>query len=205
MSGQIPYLVEPMALSDLDQVMAIERATFSLPWSKRAYRYELVENDHGIMLVVRPAPQLVGYPAKWLRSLHLANPGPVLGYAGFWLLVDDAHVATIAVHPDWRGRGLGEFLLASLLQRARGLGAHRATLEVRVSNRAAQALYVKYGFQTVERRRRYYSDNNEDGYLMATPSFETVAFQENLARCLAALEGRLSEQGDRWRGGRLPR
>lgn len=194
MSGQIPYLVEPMTLSDLDQVMAIEQATFSLPWSKRAYRYELVENEHSTMLVVRPAPQLVGHTAKWLRSLHLANPGPVLGYAGFWLLVEDAHVATIAIDPDWRRRGLGEFLLASLLERARALGAQRATLEVRVSNRAAQALYVKYGFQIVERRRRYYSDNNEDGYLMATPPFETAAFQENMAERLVALEERLSNQ-----------
>jgi ribosomal-protein-alanine N-acetyltransferase len=192
MSGQIPYIVEPMALSDLDQVMAVERATFPLPWSKRAYRYEVVDNEHSTMVVVRPAPQLLGRPAGWLRRLRLVKPRPVLGYAGFWLLVDDAHVATIAVHPDWRGRGLGELLLASLLERAVDLGAQRATLEVRVSNRAAKALYVKYGFQTVERRRRYYSDNNEDGYLMATPPFETAAFQENLARRLAALKERLS-------------
>jgi ribosomal-protein-alanine N-acetyltransferase len=193
MSGQIPYIVEPMTLSDLDQVMAIEQATFPLPWSKRAYRYEIVENEHSTMLVVRRAPQLAGRTAKWLRSLHLAKAGPVLGYAGFWLLVDDAHVATIAIDPDWRGRGLGEFLLASLLGRARALGAQRATLEVRVSNRTARALYVKYGFQIVERRKRYYSDNNEDGYLMATPPFETAAFRGNLAQRLAALRERLSE------------
>lgn len=192
MSHQIPYVVEAMALSDLDQVMAVERASFSLPWSKRAYRYEIVENKHSGMVVVRPAAKLFGRPAGWLRSLNLVKPGPVLGYAGFWLLVDDAHVATIAVDPAWRGQGLGELLLASLLERAMALGARRATLEVRVSNRAAQALYVKYGFQILERRRRYYSDNNEDGYLMATPPFQTAAFQENLARRLAALKERLS-------------
>lgn len=194
MPGQIPYLVEPMALSDLDQVMAVEQAAFSLPWSKRAYRYEIVENEHSTMLVVRPVTRLLGLPADWLRRLNLANPEPVLGYAGFWLLVDDAHVATIAVHPDWRRRGLGELLLASLLERAMALGAHRSTLEVRVSNQAAQALYVKYGFQILERRRRYYSDDNEDGYLMATPPFQTEAFRENLARRLAALRERLAEQ-----------
>jgi ribosomal-protein-alanine N-acetyltransferase len=193
MSGQIPYVVEPMALSDLDQVMDVERATFSLPWSKRAYRYEVVDNEHSTMVVVRPATQLFGRPARWLQSLHLAKPEPVLGYAGFWLLVDDAHVATIAVHPDWRGRGLGELLLASLLERAMALGARRATLEVRVSNRTARALYVKYGFQILERRRRYYSDNNEDGYFMVTPPFEAAAFQENLERRLAALKERLSK------------
>jgi ribosomal-protein-alanine N-acetyltransferase len=194
MPGQIPYLVEPMTLSDLDQVMAIEQATFSLPWSRRAYRYELLENQHSTMLVVRLAPQLFGRTVQWLQHLPLATPGPVLGYAGFWLLVDDAHVATIAIHPDWRGRGLGEFLLASLLARAMALGAHRATLEVRVSNRTAQALYRKYGFQIQERRRRYYSDNNEDGYLMATPAFQAAAFQVNLAQSLAALRDRLAKQ-----------
>ncbi len=192
MPAHLPYVVEPMSLSDLDQVMAIEQTSFSLPWSKRACRYEIVENEHSTMLVVRPAMQLFGHPARWLRRLHLANPGPVLGYAGFWLLVADAHVSTIAVHPDWRGRGLGELLLASLLERAMALGALRATLEVRVSNRAAQALYLKYGFQILERRRRYYSDNNEDAYLMATAPFPSADFQQNLAQRLAALAAHLS-------------
>lgn len=194
MPASVPYVVEPMALSDLDQVIAIEQASFSLPWSKRAYRYEIVENEHSAMLVVRPAPRLFGRPVGWLSRLKRMDPGPVLGYAGFWLLGDDVHVSTIAVHPGWRGRGLGELLLVSLLERARTLGAQRATLEVRVSNRAAQGLYHKYGFQTLERRKRYYSDNNEDAYLMATASFGTAEFQDNLRRRLAALLPRLAQQ-----------
>jgi ribosomal-protein-alanine N-acetyltransferase len=198
MLDSIPYLVEPMVVSDLGQVMAIERASFSLSWSERAYRYEIVENEHSTMLVVRTAPRLLGRPAAWLQRLGWGNPGtqksgPVLGYAGFWLLVDDAHVATIAVDPDHRGRGLGALLLASLIERAADLGARRATLEVRVSNETAQGLYRKYGFQIVERRRRYYSDNNEDAYLMATPSFESPDFQETLRRNTAALARRLSQ------------
>lgn len=189
-----------MTLSDLDQVIEIERASFSLSWSKRAYRYEIVENEHSTMLVVRPAPSLLGRPAPWLRRLARILPGvraetgPVLGYAGFWLLVDDAHVATIAVDPALRGRGLGALLLASLLKRATELGARRSTLEVRVSNEAAQSLYLKYGYQIVERRRRYYSDNNEDAYLMATPSLRSPAFQEMLRRHREALARRLSTQ-----------
>lgn len=194
MQPSIPYIVEPMRLSDLEQVHEIERASFSSPWSPRAYRYEIVENEHSTLLVVRPAPHLFGRPAGWLRRLARRDRGPVLGYAGFWLLVDDAHVATIAVHPDWRGRGLGDLLLASLLKQAMALGAHRSTLEVRVSNRIAQALYRKYGFSVVERRRRYYSDNNEDAYLMATPPFQSTDFQDNLERRLVALAARLSEQ-----------
>lgn len=175
----IPYLVEPMALSDLEQVMVIERASFSLSWSERAYRYEIVENDHSTMLVVRPIPRLLGRPVPRLRRIGRLKPGPVLGYAGFWLLVDDAHVATIAVDPDHRGQGLG---------------AERATLEVRVSNEPAQRLYLRYGFHVVERRRRYYSDNNEDAYLMATPPFDSPGFLEILRRNTAALAERLSRQ-----------
>lgn len=194
MPRPIPYVVEPMTLADLGEVHEIERASFSSPWSERAYRYEIVENRNSTMLVVRPAPQLFGRPAGWLQRLTQPRRGPVLGYAGFWLLVDDAHVATIAVHPDWRGRGLGELLLASLLKRAMALGARRSTLEVRVSNQTAQALYHKYGFFIVERRRRYYSDNNEDAYLMSTPPFQSTDFREELARRLAALDARLSEQ-----------
>jgi len=211
MPDSIPYVVEPMALSDLDQVMAIERASFSLSWSERAYRYEIVENEHSTMLVVRPAPRLLGRPAAWLRRIGRvlpgprAKPGPVLGYAGFWLLVDDAHVATIAVDPDLRGRGLGALLLTSLLTRAMVLGARRATLEVRVSNEAAQGLYLKYGFQIVERRRRYYSDNNEDAYLMATPALQSAAFQEILQGHTAALAARLSQQQPPPRDERTPR
>jgi ribosomal-protein-alanine N-acetyltransferase len=201
MPHRSPYVVEPMALSDLDEVMSIEQASFSSPWSRRAYRYEIVENEHSTMLVARPAPELFARPAGWLRRLGLFAPGPVLGYAGFWLLVDDAHVATIAVHPGWRRRGLGELLLVSLIKRASALGAGRATLEVRVSNRAAQALYDKYDFRIVERRRRYYSDNNEDAYLMATPPFTSAGFRENLERRLTALSERLPEQPPQARDG----
>lgn len=174
---RLPYVVEPMSLADLDQVMEIEQASFSAPWPARAYRYEITENRHSTMLVVRAAGSR---PVHWLRRLRIGQPCPVLGYAGFWLLVDEAHIATIAVHPQWRRRGLGELLLLSLLDRGPQLGARRATLEVRVSNQAAQGLYSKYGFEIEARQRRYYSDNNEDAYLMATPPFDTPAFQANL-------------------------
>jgi len=105
-------------------------------------------------------------------------------------LVDEAHVCTIAVHPNWRGRGLGELLLISLLDRAIELGARVATLEVRVSNQVAQELYNKYIFQIVSRRKRYYSDN-EDAYIMTTPPFDTPEFQMNLSNHRARLYARL--------------
>jgi ribosomal-protein-alanine N-acetyltransferase len=129
-----------------------------------------------------------------MSCLKIVKPCPVLGYAGGWLLVDEIHVSTIAVHPLWRGRGLGELLLISLLERGAELDALRATLEVRISNLAAQGLYQKYGFQIVSRRKRYYADNNEDAYIMITPLFNVPSFQANLNRCRVRLYDRLQAE-----------
>jgi ribosomal-protein-alanine N-acetyltransferase len=191
MPERLPYVVEPMTLADIGQVMEIEQVAFSTPWSSRAYRYEITENDHSTMLVVRPRSTPGDRLVRLKRSFGLAKPGPVLGYAGFWLLVEDAHICTIAVHPLWRHQGLGEMLILSLLERSMELDALRATLEVRVSNRSAQALYRKYSFEIVSRRKRYYANDNEDAYIMATPFFETPAFQRNLNRRRAQLYTRL--------------
>ena len=188
MASQLPYVVEPMVLSDLDQVMEIERMVFSAPWSRRAYHYEISENEYSTMLVVRPRSRFDGGFRRLLQ--HLKKPGRVLGYAGMWLLVDELHISTIAVHPQWRARGLGELLLISLLDRAPVLGADRATLEVRVSNLVAQRLYQKYGFEVVSRQSRYYADNNEDAFIMVTPPFDAASFQENLRQCRAKLAER---------------
>jgi ribosomal-protein-alanine N-acetyltransferase len=207
MADHLPFLVEPMTLADIDQVMEIEQVAFSAPWSARAYRYEITENDHSTMLVVRPAGAGLGagQNGPWLRlarHLRLVGSGPVMGYAGFWLLVDEAHICTIAVHPNWRGRGLGELLLISLLDRSIELGARVATLEVRLSNQVAQDLYHKYSFEIVSRRKRYYTNNNEDAYIMTTLPFATPEFQMNLSHRRARLYSRL--QTARLPAARLP-
>ena len=191
MPEQLPYTVEPMTLDDSAQVMEIEQLVFSAPWSARAFRYEITKNDHSTMLVVRAATTLKSAFGGLKRRLGLGSPRPVLGYAGLWLLVDETHICTIAVHPQWRGNGLGDLLMLSLLDESMRLGALRATLEVRVSNSAAIALYHKYGFEIVSRRRRYYVDNNEDAYLMTTPPFETDGFQTNLDDCRRRLRVQL--------------
>jgi ribosomal-protein-alanine N-acetyltransferase len=185
------YVVAPMTLADVDQVLEIEQASFSAPWSVRAFRYEVADNEHSTMLVIRPARGASHRWVQWLHRHKLINPGPVLGYAGFWLLVDDVHISTIAVHPQWRGRGLGELLLVSLLEKGGALEARRATLEVRVSNLAALGLYRKYGFEIASRRKGYYADNNEDAYIMVTPPFATPEFQANLDHNRAMLCERL--------------
>ena len=143
--------VRLMTLDDLPAVMEIDRLSFSLPWPERSFRFELTGNDASHLLV---AEMPVGGEA------HIA------GFLGYWLLVDEMHISTLAVHPDMRGRGIGELLLQAGLERAWIQGADMSTLEVRPSNRAAIALYSKYGFELVGRRRKYYQDNNEDAVLM---------------------------------------
>ncbi len=201
MSSQLPYVVEPMTLADLDQVMVIERSAFSAPWSPQAYRYEITKNEYSTMLVVRQAASFQSRSESMLSLLGLIKPSPVLGYGGFWLLVDEIHISTIAVHSKWQRQGLGELLLVSLLDEGIKLGAGNATLEVRVSNLPAQGLYHKYGFAVVSRQNRYYADNNEDAYIMATPLFETPEFRVNLHQRRARLRNRLeTASGDDRKG-----
>jgi ribosomal-protein-alanine N-acetyltransferase len=94
------------------------------------------------------------------------TPAAIAGYGGFWLIDGELHVSTIAVHPDYRGRGLGEVLLAGMLSRGMALKAEYSVLEVRVSNQRALNLYYKYEYKIVSQRKNYYRDNNEDAYLM---------------------------------------
>ncbi len=180
-----------MALADLDQVIEIERASFSAPWSRQAYRFEITQNASSTMRVVRLQGPWTGHAPPASTQVPL-----VLAYGGFWLVVDEAHVATLAVHPDWRGLGLGELVLLSLLERGIELGALRATLEVRVSNLVAQNLYYKCGFEIVARNKHYYADNDEDAYIMATSSLHNPEVRARLRQRRAELDARLARLPD---------
>lgn len=140
-------LIRAMTGHDLDEVVAIDQASFSLPWPPRSFAFEISDN---------PASR------SWVAELD----GHVVGILVLWLIVDEAHIATIATHPDYRRRGIGEQLLVHALQSAKAEGVVRSFLEVRAGNMAAQELYRKYGFIEDGRRPRYYKDNNEDAILM---------------------------------------
>ena len=116
--------------------------------------------------------------------------GRVVGYAGIWLMVDEAHVTTFAVDPAWRRRGVGERLLIAVLDLAMERGAREATLEVRLSNLAARRLYEKYGFRPVGIRPRYYSDDNEDALIMTTEPLGEQRMQARLGALRAKLVAR---------------
>ena len=163
--------IEPMTLGDLERVHAIERASFFPTWPDDAYRTELTTNKLATYFVAR------------LEDV-------VIGFAGIWLMVDEAHVTTFAVDPAWRRRGVGERLLLALLDVSVARRAREATLEVRLSNMAARRLYEKYGFRPVGIRPRYYSDNGEDALIMTTDPLESPAMRERVAKLRADLEAR---------------
>ena len=161
--------IEPMRLEDLAEVQRIELASFATPWPENAYRSELMTNRLASYLVARAG-------------------GAIVAYGGMWLMVDEAHITTFAVHPAWRRQRIGERLLLAFFDLARDRHAREATLEVRLSNLAARRLYEKYGFRPVGLRARYYSDNNEDALIMTTDTFGEPAFEERVARLRASLD-----------------
>jgi ribosomal-protein-alanine N-acetyltransferase len=141
--------VEPMRSDDIPAVHAIESASFPTPWPPYAFRGELETNRMAHYLVVRAGSRVVAY-------------------AGFWLMVDEAHVTTFAVLPVYRRRGIGGRLLSEVMELSAALGASVVTLEVRLGNAAARRLYQRFGFRPVGVRPRYYSDNGEDALIMTT-------------------------------------
>jgi len=145
--------IRRMILEDVPAVHAIDLLSFSLPWPERSFRYELTENQ---------------VSRGWVADVD----GTIAAMLVLWLIVDEAHIATIAVHPDFRRQGIGEQILLYALRAARNEGAQRAFLEVRAGNIAAQAMYKKYGFEVVGVRPGYYKDNNEDALLMNLEKFD---------------------------------
>jgi ribosomal-protein-alanine N-acetyltransferase len=143
---------------------------------------------------LRTAAVLLGFKLRIQAPATPPKPRPpILGFAGMWLMVEEAHLVTIAVNPVHRRKGLGELLLVEMLDWADRLGARVMTLEVRVSNLGAQALYRKYGCTTQGLRKHYYSDNNEDALLMTTESLAAPAFQGRLQRLKLELQEKLGQ------------
>lgn len=185
-----------MRHADIGQVVEVDRESYPLPWPASAYRRELNNDRHARYIVARELTAHHGMDSAqpserrgwrevlgWSRSAddrESRSKGRIVGYAGMWLVADEAHITTIAVREAERGRGIGEMLLHSLIDVALGLGIRWVTLEVRVTNEIAKRLYRKYGFREAGMRKRYYSDNNEDALIMTTDDITLNAYQATL-------------------------
>lgn len=148
-------LIRRMTLDDVPAVHEIDVLSFSLPWPERSFRFELTKNQ---------------VSRGWVAEVE----GKIEAMLMIWFVVDEAHIATIAVHPDFRRQGIGEQIFLHALRSAHSEGAQRAFLEVRAGNTAAQAMYRKYGFELAGVRPGYYKDNNEDAFLMNLEKFDCL-------------------------------
>jgi ribosomal-protein-alanine N-acetyltransferase len=160
--------IETMTRDDIPAVLGIEERSFPSPWPRDAYHHELDHNPNAIYVVAREGEEIVGY-------------------AGMWVVMDEAHITTIAVDPVMRGLGIGERLLVALIDQAVERRARFVQLEVRRGNGIAQNLYRKYGFRDVGIRRHYYSDNGEDALVMWTGEMRDKEFQERYRELRAAV------------------
>jgi len=155
--------IQPMTVADIPAVHRIERHSFPIPWPAYAFQQELETNRMAHYLIVRAGSETVGY-------------------AGVWLMVDEAHITTFAVLPAWRRRGIGGRMLHAVMLLADQMDARVATLEVRLSNLPARHLYQRFGFRPVGVRPRYYSDNGEDALIMTTDRIGSDAMRTRLGK-----------------------
>lgn len=165
--------IEPMTHADLAAVLRIEGLSFTTSWPMNAFANEIRDNKLAHYFIGRYDAQLVAY-------------------GGIWVIMEDSHVTTIAVHPDYRGLKLGEEMLLKLLDEAIARGASWITLEVRESNDAAQKLYRKYGFTTVSTRRGYYSDNGENALVMWAGNLKGELYGARLRVLRATLDAEIA-------------
>ncbi|MCH6269588.1 ribosomal protein S18-alanine N-acetyltransferase [Neobacillus citreus] len=141
------YVFRYMREEDIDQVLEVEHASFTTPWSREAFYNEMHNNNFAVYIV-------------------LEHENKIIGYCGVWVVIDEGHVTNVAILPEYRGKKLGEMMMRKLISVCRERGARSMTLEVRVTNHVAQSLYRKLGFQNGGIRKNYYSDNLEDALVM---------------------------------------
>jgi ribosomal-protein-alanine N-acetyltransferase len=170
--GPLPVVLAPMRPKDLRGVLRIEEAVFPQPWSHRLFVEELAQR------------KTRAYRAAWI--------GPaIVGFAGQMFVDDEAHVNNIAVDPGWQGRGLGAAIFGDLVRTALARGMRHLTLEVRVGNEPAIALYRRFGLGPVGVRPHYYPETGEDALVMWARDVDSADYAERLAAIEASLVGTL--------------
>ena len=198
------YVVRAMNVDDIAQVSAIDREAFPTEWPPPSFKRELGSSMISYLVAIDKSRNaieeaktsgagsrsiwgvLASRASRFLGKREIAAAEPlknselVVGYASIWIMVDESHLTSIAVRKGHRNQGVGELLLISVMKLSLQKRARVVTLEVRVSNHGAQALYAKYGFNAVGMRRRYYTDNGEDAVIMTTDNITSPSFQTKM-------------------------
>lgn len=219
------FVIETMRLSDIAQVMEIEKRSFPTAWPASAYRREIQQNRlarYVVALDTDPVPStltgtirapasasVVRRLASGMQRMVQGTVAPsdlsqgralgrqVAGYLGLWLMVDEAHITTIATGPPYRGKGLGEYLLVAGFEIAADMQANVVTLEVRVGNLPAIRLYEKYSMRQVGIRKNYYTDTHEDALIMTSEDIRSPEFQLRFRQLKARNRERLLSGANR--------
>ncbi len=208
------YIVRGMQDKDIPQALEIDREAFPTQWPRPSYtsfKQELRNRLACYIVVAKPMEgetethdcENKGFFYKLRRIFDQerffgedtisVSKEYIVGIAGFWIMVDEAHITTLATRNACRRQGIGERLLIHIIEMAAQLHANVVTLEARISNKQAQVLYEKYGFQKVGLRRAYYTDNGEDAVIMTTDSLTSSAFQSRFQRLKQAHQHRWRE------------
>lgn len=196
---RLQYALRPMEYGDTSQVGEIDREAFPGEWafrSQSSYKQDLHNSSiHYIVACVKSdvrqpagesAPRLPWFRRLFRHERDLNTGENIIGFAGFWMMLREAHIIAIGVREGDRRLGVGEALLIATIDLSATLNANVVTLEVRASNTAAQALYSKYGFKVMGRRVKYYSSNGEDAIIMSTDDITSTPFQASFQRLKAA-------------------
>jgi ribosomal-protein-alanine N-acetyltransferase len=201
----MPYAIRPAREEDVPQLTEIEREAFPTNWPPAPFKRDLSNRMASVLVAYDPsaeaAPLSEADPESPVAG-NTSNPGglrgilgrlfgrgkpasaplpgrdQLAGYVATWFMTDEAHITGIAVREALRGNGVGELLLLASVELALDRGSRVVTLEVRVSNHVAQSMYTKYGFKEVGLRKRYYTDNNEDAYIMTTDAIASDAYSK---------------------------
>ncbi len=197
------YKIRPMRREDVDQVVAIDKDAFPTQWPPTNYRNELQNRlAHYVVVYIegepvetKPCPSNTGFfyrIRKWFGDnrktpVKSSKEDYIVGFAGCWIMADEAHITEIAVREPYRRQGIGQLMIITLIEMGIELRANLATLEVRLSNITAQKLYEKMGFEKVGSRKRYYTDNHEDALIMTVGDIKSPDFKLKLWQFKQAL------------------
>jgi ribosomal-protein-alanine N-acetyltransferase len=194
----ISLVLKPLKTELLSAALALDLQCLGGLWSLEGYQREINSPTSELLALTGPgslSPKKGDLNRSLTGSEWQFPTESLLGMGCFWSILSEAHVTLLAVHPDYQGQGLGRALLHGLLSIARQRGLEQATLEVRVSNHPALALYDKFGFQKAGRRRRYYPDTGEDGLILWRSGLQSSEFEQSLSQCQQQIEIRLAQAG----------
>jgi [ribosomal protein S18]-alanine N-acetyltransferase len=189
-SVQLPIVnllkIVPLTTDLLNEVVELDRLCFGQLWTLEGYQRELASPNSEILLLK--------IQEKTFENGKSSISERVIGIGCFWIIVDEAHITILAIHPDYQNRGLGQLMLYSLLKKSSHLGLERATLEVRDTNKSALSLYQKFGFKIAGRRKNYYQKTGEDALVLWCKDINKSEFQDNLALWEEEIKQRLDRE-----------